>query len=81
MAFLLLFSITKKGNYVKLVIHFLIYIEDDSHFQELFKYICSINLIHSEYYFTFDKVLKRFGIKFIKQNIKKKTIDIKELKL
>jgi len=81
MAFLPLFSVAGKGNYAKSVTHFLTYVEDDLHLQELLKCICSVNITHPGHYFAFDEVLERFGIKFVKQNIGGKTIDIEELKL
>jgi len=80
-AFLPLFLITGKSNYAKSVMYFLTYIEYDSHFQELLKCVCSVNLTQSGYYFTFDKALERFGIKFVKQNIRRKIMSNKELSL
>ncbi len=80
-AFSPLFPVAGKGNYAKSVTHFLTYVKDDPHLQELLKCVCSVNLTRSGHYFAFDKVLKRFGVKFVKQNIGGKTIDTEELKL
>ncbi len=81
MAFLPLFPVAGKGNYTKSVTHFLTYVKDDLHLQKLLKCVYSVNITHSEHYFAFDEALERFDVKFVKQNIGGKTMDIEELKL
>ncbi|RIA86648.1 hypothetical protein C1645_828976 [Glomus cerebriforme] len=79
-AFSPLFPVAGKSNYARSVTFFLTYVEDDPHLQELLKCVCSVNLTHPGHYFAFDEALERFGVKFIKQNIGGKTMDMDELK-
>ncbi|GES82336.1 hypothetical protein GLOIN_2v1474502 [Rhizophagus clarus] len=80
-AFSPLFPVAGKVNYARSVTYFLTYVENDPHLQELLRHVCSINLTNSGHYFAFDEALERFRIKYIKQNIGGKTMDLEELKI
>ena len=64
-----LFPIAEKSNYARSVTYFLSYVNDDKTFQNLFQQVCLVNLTREGHYFGFDEALKRFGVKFVKQNI------------
>jgi hypothetical protein len=80
LAFSLLFSVAERSNYARFVTYFLSYINNDSALQNLLQHVCSVNFTKEGHYFGFDETLKRFKIKFIKQNIGKNRIDENNLK-
>jgi hypothetical protein len=79
-AFSPLFPTAARRNYAKAVVHFLAELASSPQLQELLKIVCSVNLTKKGHYFAFDEALEFFGVKYVKQNIKK-VISEDDLKL
>ncbi|RHZ69647.1 hypothetical protein Glove_281g66 [Diversispora epigaea] len=68
-AFSPLFPVAGKLNYAHSSVHFLSILAKYPRLQFLMNYARSVNLTRDRHYFAFDKALKTFGVKFIKENI------------
>ncbi|KAF0538512.1 hypothetical protein F8M41_007723 [Gigaspora margarita] len=68
-AFALLFLATSKNIYTSLVVTFLESVLHSSQQYGLFKHVASVNITREYHYLAFDKALKQYGVKFVKQNL------------
>ena len=75
-----LFPVAGRRNYAKAVVHFLAELKSSPQLQQLLQTVCSVNLTKKGHYFAFDEALEFFGVKYVKQNIKK-VISDEDLKL
>src|SRR5207244_11185689 len=80
-AFAPLFPVAGKSNYSISVCHFLATIDENPQLASILRYVSSINLTRENHYLAFDEALETFGVKFIKQYLIKRLIDIDSLKL
>jgi len=77
---LLLFPCTGRVNYFKSVAQFLAEYQRYPQLQQLLQHACSVNITKEGHYLAFDEALEFFGVKFVKQNLKNRIIDEKDLK-
>ena len=79
-AFAPLFPCTGRVNYFKSVAHFLAEYQRYPQLRKLLQHACSVNITQEGHYLAFDEALEFFGVKFVKQNLKNRIIDEKDLK-
>jgi hypothetical protein len=80
-AFAPLFPVAGKLNYSTSVCHYLALIDKNPQLASILRLVSSVNLTRVNHYLAFDEALETYGVKFIKQSLTRKPMDIDSLYL